>query len=178
MPSFNRVTILAFMFALANWVQVATSAHEIVGDINVNRRQLLGRIELVMFKKITMTISGDSISKWCVQLTIPSSQFDGKMICSIQGISEEFIKSFHPISGQSVMKTTGAYLQRSFITSDLELAIADEASVSIEKLSEDDARYHGRTLDNNNPETNWTSNLPPLAMVESWTFPSMLLQKV
>ena len=140
MPNFNRVTILAFAFAaVANWIQAAASGDEIVDDKkNTNRRQLLreNEFELVMFKRITRYISGDSSSKWCVQLRLPSSQFDGQMICDIQGISEGFIKSFHPVSGHSMMKTRGVYLQRSLITSDLQLDITDEASVSIEKFSQ------------------------------------------
>ncbi|VEU36705.1 unnamed protein product [Pseudo-nitzschia multistriata] len=149
MSPFNKFTALATMLVVA--VTSASSHQGGMESEDINRRQLLQDIDqrqlleengLVLFKKISEYVTGESESKWCAQL--PTSKF--QMICDIKGISQKYIESFRPISGQSVMKIQGASLQRS-PDSNLRLDITDEASVRIERLPQNDARYQGQTLD-------------------------------
>uniref|UniRef100_A0A7S4EL53 Peptidase M11 gametolysin domain-containing protein n=2 Tax=Pseudo-nitzschia australis TaxID=44445 RepID=A0A7S4EL53_9STRA len=157
MPNFSKLTSLAFVIAVANQVNHLTSAHVLPGKdgdremTTTHRRHLLedGNECVLYLKEVEFEDPTLNESSWSCE--VPRDQarrFGGVDIMGIQGVSKEWIDAHYPISGESIMKTQGAYVQKSITTGETKIIVPNEASISIESLSEEDPRHHRQRRQN------------------------------
>jgi len=98
--------------------------------------------------------------------------FGGRDIFDIIGVSKEEIDAQNPVSGETVMRTTGARVEQRSPYSlddrvteieDIILVVTDPSSVVFESLTEVDVRHHRRRLATRNTGVLKTLVLRPVA---------------
>jgi len=159
---FATILAIAIAFAITN-----TSALKIRGStitntrddeeqqLNLPRRHLLeDEYELVLYKKIISWPDREELS-WSCEFPRAYAQenFGGRDIMGIVGLNKEDIDSRNAVSGESIMKISGAYVEQ-FLDSatyvsasdndgeDIKLVVTNPAAVIIESITENDIRHH------------------------------------
>ena len=132
--------------------QVQQQVHQQVQQQrNVTTRHLLeDDIECTIYVKITsFPDNTDEISYSCeFPLKMAKERFNGRDIMNIFGVSKEDMDALNPVSGESILRTTGAvvlqYLDSAAAAlnggEDIQLVVTSD--IIIEPITEDDVRHH------------------------------------
>jgi hypothetical protein len=120
---------------------------------NLPRRHLLeDEYECGLYTKIISWPNRDEVSWSCeFPRAYAKENFGGRDIMGIVGLNKEDIDSRNAVSGESIMKVTGAYVEQ-FLDSatsasnndgeDIKLVVTNPAAVIIESITENDVRHH------------------------------------
>jgi hypothetical protein len=149
--------VIAFTTIITNTYALRGSTSQEVQQQqrNLPRRHLLeDESECTLYLKMISYNDGtDDSESWSCEVSraLAQEQFNGRDIMNIIGISKEDIDSLYPISGESIMRTTGSYVEQYLDSAgaasnggeDIKLAVtAYPSDIIIESITEDDARHH------------------------------------
>jgi len=139
------------------------------------RRHLLeDNSECVLYLKSIAYEDGSDEESWSCEFaySYAKEHFGGRDIMDIFGISKEEIEAQNPVSGETVLRTTGARVEQRSPYSlddrvteieDIILVVTDPSSVVFESLTEVDVRHHRRRLATRNTGVLKTLVLRPVA---------------
>ena len=142
MPNFTRLAIHRVALACA-----ANGDDNSSSQSTQHRRHLLeDPQECVLYlKEIQFKDPALHQATWSCQVGSKQGQTRaatlGSAIMEVEGVPKEWIEAHPVISGQSVLKTRGAYVRESIATGEVTMVVPNGASVSIESLPEDDRRH-------------------------------------
>jgi len=150
------VIVIAFATLITNTSALRGSAnHEVQQQVlqqrNVVRRHLLeDNMECTIYIKITSYPDGTDVQSYSCEFPrkLAKEKFNGRDIMNIFGISKEAMDALNPVSGESILRTSGAVVE--FFDSadaasngeDIQLVITSPSDIIIEPITEDDVRHH------------------------------------
>ena len=144
------------------------------------RHLLEDNSECVLYLKMVSFEDGTDEESWSCEFThaYAKEHFGGRDIFDIIGVSKEEIEAQYPVSGETVMRTSGARVEQRSPSSnphddddlttgggvdDIILVVPDSSSVVFESLNEIDVRHHRRRLATRNTGVVKTLVLRPVA---------------
>jgi hypothetical protein len=164
MNKFASIPVLAIVIAFTTIITNTSAlrgstSHEVQQQIQQQQQQqrdvpsrhlLEDESECTLYLKITSFPDGTEEESWSCEIPrkLAREKFNGCDIMNIVGVSKAAIDARNPVSGESIMRTTGAivkYLDRASAVSnggeDIELVVAP-SDIIIEPITEDDVRHH------------------------------------
>ncbi|MGK3761367.1 MAG: hypothetical protein ACI8RD_013685 [Bacillariaceae sp.] len=150
----------ASILAIVNIAITIVSSNALRGSTRIRpqqdnrpRRHLLeAESECTLYLKFVSFEDGPNEESWSCEFprTYAQGHFNGRDIMNIDGINKADIDSLYPISGESIMRTTGAYVEQ-FLDretsasnggEDIKLVVTNPSNVVIESITENDVRHH------------------------------------
>jgi hypothetical protein len=138
--------VIAFTTIITNTSALRGSAsHEVQQQRNVPSRHLLeDESECTLYLKI-IDYGGSEEESWSCEFPrkYAKEAFNGRDIMNIFGVSKEVIDALNPVSGEAIMRTTGAYVEQDLNGGEeIKLVVAYPSDIIIEPITENDVRHH------------------------------------
>jgi hypothetical protein len=116
------------------------------------RHLMEDNLECALYLKIIYYEDGTNLKSWSCEFPriLAREKLNGCDIMNIFGVNKEVIDSHNAVSGESILRTTGAYIEQ-FLDSattasnggeDIRLVVTDPSAVIIESITEEDVRHH------------------------------------
>ncbi|MGK3757145.1 MAG: hypothetical protein ACI8RD_009459 [Bacillariaceae sp.] len=152
-----------FIIAIAVCIFYVTVASATTNAVSLNdsnryrrtrrtRHLMEDNLECVLYLKIISYEDGTDLESWSCEFTrtLAKKKFNGCDIMSIIGVNKEVIDSLNAVSGETILRTTGAYVEEILDSAsrdsndgeDIRLVVTDPSNIIIEHIKEEDARHH------------------------------------